>query len=242
MDLKNQLKTAGLNDNETDIYLYLLQEGQSTPPQIAKGTGIARTNTYHILRALKERGLIRQEAPHRRKAYLAADPGALMLNWERQKIDPERMLPDLRALYTTNKNKPGVTFYNGFDQVKEIYLASFEATKIYGLGSTGQLSTLDKHFLKYYFDEIKKRNIVLYDILTNASKEVGGPMGKEILKGLYDFKFLPEKYHDQPTDLLIWDNKIALITLEVPIFGTIITSPLLANTFKMIFEILWEKL
>lgn len=242
MDIKNQLKTAGLNDNEADIYLYLLQQGQSTPPQIARSTGIARTNTYHILRALKERGLIRQEISRRRKAYLAADPGALILNWERQKIDLEKMLPDLRALYTTNKNKPSITFYDGFEQIKEIYLASFEATKIYGLGSTGQLSTLDKNFLKYYFDEVKKRNIVLYDILTNASREVGGPMGKEILKGLYDFKLLPKKYRDQPTDMLVWTNKIALITLEAPVFGTIITSPPLANTFKIIFEILWEKL
>jgi len=243
MDIRSQLATAGLTDSEIDIYLYLLQNGQSTPPQIAQGTGIARTNTYNVLRALKDRGLIKQELHRKRKAYLAADPQALILNWEKQKIDLEKMIPDLRALYTTNKNKPGILFFDGFEQVKEIYLSSLATNdkKIFAFGSTNLLSNLERNFFIHFEQKIRDNGIALVDILTSASKERALTETKKIIGGMYDFKLLPEKYRDQPTDILIWDNNIALVTLEVPVFGTIITSPLLADTFKMIFELIWEK-
>ena len=57
---------------------------------------------------------------------------------------------------------------------------------------------------------------------------------------MYDFKILPEKYSDFPTDILVWNDNIALITLTEPIFGTVITNPTLAQTFKYIFEMVRE--
>ncbi|OGH87788.1 MAG: hypothetical protein A3J93_05135 [Candidatus Magasanikbacteria bacterium RIFOXYC2_FULL_42_28] len=244
MDLKTQLKNADLNDNEADIYLYLLGQGQSTPPQIALGTGIARTNAYNVLRSLQNRGLVKSELVRKRKVYLAADPQALILNWEKQKIDLEKMLPDLRALYTTNKNKPRVLFFDGWEQVKEIYLSSLTTNdkKIYAFGSTNLLSKLEGDFLIYFEQKVKENNIALIDIVTGASRQRATEETKKIIGGMYNFKFLPEKYRDQPTDILIWDNNIALLTLEQPIFGTVITSHHLANTFKIIFELIWEKL
>ena len=63
---------------------------------------------------------------------------------------------------------------------------------------------------------------------------------KEILRGFYEAHFLPQKYKDFPTDMLIWDDNIALITLEEPIFGTVLTNKLLAQTSKIIFDVLWS--
>ena len=90
MELQTQLKKAGLTESEISIYLYLLQQGQSTPPQISIGTGIARTNCYHVLRSLKEQGLIKEEETKKRKAYLATDPQALLLNIEKKKFEQQK--------------------------------------------------------------------------------------------------------------------------------------------------------
>ena len=65
---------------------------------------------------------------------------------------------------------------------------------------------------------------------------------KALLKGLYDVKYLPEKHGDIPTDLLIWNDSIAHITLEEPFFATVITNPLLARTMRTLFQTLWEEL
>ena len=124
MTLTDQLKALGLNRTETRIYLYLLEQGLSTPPQIARGTGITRTNCYNILESLKEKDLIAEQTQGKRKAYLARDPEALVRSLERKKEIINEILPQLRGLYTTQKNKPKIKFYDGVEQIKEIYRQS----------------------------------------------------------------------------------------------------------------------
>lgn len=242
MDIHSQLKEAGLHPSESTVYLYLLENGLSTPPQIAKGTKIARTNCYHILQSLKEKGLIEEQTQGKRKTYLANDPESIARSLERKKEAINRLLPDLRALYTTQKNKPKIRFYDGFAQVKEIYSQTLSSQEVFGIGSTKQLSDLDPNFFSNYLKDLQTRGIVFRDLLSHASKEKSGPEMQSVLKGLYELRYLPEKHQDFSTDILIWDDNVALITLEEPIFGTILTNPLLAKTFKIMFEVIWKSI
>ena len=240
MIIQNQLKEIDLTKSESKIYLYLLEEGLSTPPQIARSTKIARTNCYNILTALKDIGLIEEQEKGKRKAYIASDPEALLRAIQKKKEAVERLLPDLRALYTIQKNKPKIRFYDGFEQIKEIYWQSTNTDKLLALGSTKYLTDKDPDFFLAFEQKLKEKNIILQDLITSPSEQIGMKQTKQILKGLYDFRILPEKYSDFPTDILIWNNNIALITLKEPIFGTVITNGLLAQTFKFIFEMVWN--
>lgn len=242
MDIYSELKAIGLHKSEISVYLYLLENGLSTPPTIAKDTGIARTNCYNILQTLKEKDLIEEHEKGRRKAYIASDPGAILRSLERKKDAITRVLPDLRSLYTIQKNKPKIKFFDGLAQVEQIYLATLSAEEIYGIGSTKQLSGLTPKFYSEYLQKIKDHNIVFHDILSSVSSRQGAPEMKETLKGLYEARFLPERHGDFPTDMLIWADNVALITLEEPIFGTILTNPLLAKTFRNIFHTMWASL
>lgn len=242
MDIHAQLKDAGLLPSESTVYLYLLENGLASPPQIAKGTKIARTNCYHILQSLKEKGLIEEHTQGKRKAYLASDPEAIARSLERKKEAVNRLLPDLRALYTTQKNKPKIHFYDGLEQIKEIYWQTLTAPEVFGLGSTKQLSELAPDFFAHYLEELQKRKIVFNDILSHPSKEKSGPQMQSALKGLYESKYLPAEHQDFPTDTLIWNDHIALIALQEPIFGTVLTNPLLSQTFRIIFKQLWRGL
>lgn len=242
MNINDQLSQIGLNKSEIAIYLYILENGLSTPPKIAKGTGIVRTNCYHVLQQLKERGLLTEQETGKRKAYLARDPQALLSSLERRHEAIEKLLPDLRALYSTQKNKPKIRFYEGFKEVQEIYAQTLSAKKIYGLGSTKRIAEIDQVHLNNYMQEVGKRGIVFIDILSHASGAKEAMEWKNYLKGLYEYRLAPAKYGDFPTDMLFWDDNIAMLTLEEPIFGTVIASPLLAETFHIIFNIMWEAL
>ena len=170
MDINAQLKLAGLNHSEITVYLFLLENGLATPPAVARGTKIMRTNCYNILEELKAKGLIEEQAVGKRKAYLAKDPEAILRALEQKKEAIARILPDLRGLYTLQKNKPKIRYYDGLEQVKEIYLSTLVYTKVYGLGSTNKLSTLMPEFYTYHLNEVKKRGIVWYDILSRSSE------------------------------------------------------------------------
>jgi sugar-specific transcriptional regulator TrmB len=192
------------------------------------------------LQSLKEQGLIEEQEIRNRKAYLASDPESLLRNWQRKKETIEQLLPDLRGIYTTQKNKPKIRFYEGAEQVKEIYENSLLSQEVLAIGSTNQMSILFPEFTRYYFEELKKRQIVFYDVLTHESEKVAIE-SKDTLKGLYDFKLLPNEYQDPPTDILIWENNIALITLKEPIFGTVLSNQLLTQTFRTLFKLIWTR-
>ncbi|MCB9798328.1 helix-turn-helix domain-containing protein [Candidatus Nomurabacteria bacterium] len=242
MDIYHELQSIGLHKSEIRVYLFLLENGLSTPPQVAKGTKIARTNCYNILESLEGKGLIETQKIGKRKAYLASDPEALLQNLETKKQSLQKVLPDLKALHVTQKNKPKITFYEGFDQVKNIYWQTLSAEEIFAIGSTKHLDELHGKFFKQFLSELKHKGIVLYDILTPESGKTIAHNTREALKGLYDVDILPEKYKEISTDILIWDNNVALVALEEPIFGTVLTNPPLARTFKLLVKLLKEQL
>ena len=173
MTIEQKLKEIGLNSSESAVYVYLLKNGLSTPPQIAKGTKIARTNTYNLLRSLQEKDLIQRQKNRKRFAYAAKNPESLLRQAEHIRKTTEELLPDLKALHKTSTHKPSIQFYEGWDEVQEIYLASLEAESIHAIGSLQKLDTIAAKFLSEYQHQIKKRRIIFHDVLTAESKKAG---------------------------------------------------------------------
>lgn len=243
MQLLQQLKKIGLTQNEARVYMYLLENGISSPPQIAKGTGISRTNCYHLLRRLMEEQLVSEQKNNKRKLYVAKDPQALYKHVDKRREHIEHVLPDLRALYTTHKNKPQIHFYEGFEQVKQVYYAVAEAEEVHAIGSTKHL--YEKEYGKLYkelIDILNSHDIVLHDIISHDSGDFVGPHTKDVLKGFYEYKMIPKEFAYGPTDIVIWNDKIAMINLTDPIFATTIQNAMLADTFRVLFTVMWKYL
>lgn len=242
MTTEEQLKNIGLNKNEIRVYWYLLSQGVCTPPQISQGTHIARTHCYNLLRSLQDKQLVREQQKGKRKAYIAQNPKALLASLDRKKQALEEILPDLEALYTTQKNKPKIRFFEGWEQVKEIYYETLSTKEIYSIGSTKHLSEIDIDFFQKYAKLVRQKEIIVHDIISFSSVEKTFQNTKDILKGYYEAQVIPKEFSNFQTDILIWEDNIALITLEEPIFGTVLTNKLFAETFCIIFKVMKEKL
>lgn len=241
-NLIKQLKEVGLKQNESEIYLYLLQNGLSTPPQISKGTSIARTNCYNILNTLKEKDIINKQTKGKKKVYIARDPKSLKLSLERKIESLEKLVPDLEALYVTVKNKPTFRFFDGWKEVREIYNITLSAKEVYATGSTEKLLEIENGFFENYLKQVKKKGVNFFDLLKKSENEKSSDLIKNVAGELYSVKFLPENFTGEITDILVWDDNLALIALEEPIFGTIITNKPFAETFKNILKILRENI
>jgi len=242
MKIQEKLKEIGLNMSEIRIYLWVLENGIATPPKVSMGTGIARANCYHVLEELKAKGLVAEQAQGKRKAYVARDPQALLLSIEHKKEIVEELLPDLRGLFVRQKNKPKIQFFDGWDEVKEIYTQTLSAEKVLAIGSIKKIDQLDPKFFLKYRESIEKRKIIFQDILAGTAVEKTHQETKQIIGALYSAKLLSGSQRDNSTDILVWGNMIAFINLDEPIFGTVITNSSLAQAFKTIFEVLWEDL
>ena len=242
MTIEQQLSQFGLNQSEIRVYILLLENGLSSPPQVAKGTRIARTNCYHVLDSLKNQGLITEQQEGKRKAYLASDPEALLRSFDARRDSLASIVPDLRARYTVQKNKPKIRFYEGFEEVKQIYWQTYEAAEVFAIGSTKQLNSLQSSFLDAYAKGLKEKEIMLHDILSTESGTDVAQSMKDIMKGYYEFFVVPNSDDEFQTDILIWNDSIALISLGEPIFGTLLTNAPLAKTFRTLFRVMEDGL
>jgi len=71
--LKESLKQLGFTDKEIEVYLAVLEQGKTTPANIALLTGINRTTVYSIAKDLLEKGVIDEDIAGP-KSYLVALP------------------------------------------------------------------------------------------------------------------------------------------------------------------------
>ena len=241
--MEQMLKSAGLKESEIKVYLYLLQNGLASPPMISKGTGMARPNCYSILQTLKEKGLIALQTQGKRKAYVATDPSALIHAMEMKTEALKRLLPDLRAMYSKQSQKPSIKFFEGAEQVKEIFTEMLEAKEVYGVASTKKLyEALSPEYFKMYIKKMREKNILLKDILTKDSVDTSAPTPIGTLKNFYEYRVLPENSGDIPVDILLWDDKVAFISVEAPVFGTLIKHAAIAKMLKIMFGFSWKQL
>ena len=68
---------TGLSQPQASVYLYLLNNGETAPPIVAKALNMTRTNAYKVLESLDELGLATRLEVKKKFVYKAADPSAL---------------------------------------------------------------------------------------------------------------------------------------------------------------------
>ncbi len=240
-ELHNGLESAGLSENEIKVYIYLLKEGVSSPAQVARGTKIARSNVYYILRNLDDEDLIEQQRKNNRYVYKACRPESLIDQLERRRSGLERIIPDLNDLYKVQKNKPVVEYFDGLERIKDIFLESLHTENLVrSVESTGLLYKIDRDFFRRYDELLKKKGIFTHDLLTMDStheiaKEVASSHGP-----YYKYRLMQKKYNDLSGQILIWNDNVAHISFEQSYFGTIIRESSIAGAMRALFDTAWE--
>ena len=56
--LQDQLSEFGLTSNQSKVFIFLEKYGSKTAPELSKALMIPRTETYHILTALQNKGIV----------------------------------------------------------------------------------------------------------------------------------------------------------------------------------------
>lgn len=241
MEIQQQLRALGLHHTEVVVYLFLLKNGLSSPPVVSHETNITRTNCYNILVELKNKGLIEEKVEAKRKVYQANDPTALVDLLKRKVADAQKILPDLQAVFTRQVISPGVKFYQGLAQIKELYEGSLSTKAVFSAGSREKFRALLPDFEKYYFQEIQKRQIVFYDLTDQKSKLMTAKM-REFLKGYYSARQLPPEYEEAEMDMLMWNDTVCFLHLKDPAMAIVIENQPISNLIQMLFKIVWQKM
>jgi len=246
--LVSSLVEFGLSDKEAKIYISLLELEIATVNQIAKASGINRSSAYVVLEALKKRGLVSISEDKNVQQYIPTSPSvllktaeALVNKQEQIKKNIDAIIPDLKALHKGTKQKPIVRGFEG----KEGLVAQFEDSlvpkeKLLRIASS--LKKLDGIISSDYIADYAKRRI------QNNIKKFGihpvDDFSSKLLKVLPQSKdeqvLIPEKKFNFPTDLALYDNKIAYMSEHHGGIGVIIESKEMSDVMKSIFDLAFE--
>lgn len=239
--LYSQLQDAGLNETEAKIYLAVLELGQTSVSRIARKSGIKRTTVYLSLENLIKRGLLSQIIKDGKKFVFAEDPRVLERIMEERKNRIAKLMPEILSFANLIDKKPAVRYFEDTDGVKEVLqdvlnYPNQEVLMMYSESSV--LDFEDKFFSDYFVPERVKRKISARVLIPD--NEVMRANMATNQQSLRQSKMLPPNLFNIQIEIMIYGkNKINLSSFKEK-FGMIIESQIIHDSFKSIFEILWN--
>lgn len=237
MELNDALQYLGLNEKQAKVYLALLQMGSGSVPAISIKAGTKRPTTYLLVEELRMKGLVTL-FPKKKKAVYTAESPRRLLEEQREKEEIIRTsLPELLAIYNSQKEKPKVTYYQGEDNIVKLYEEIFKEKEILFYGSIASISTEVYKKVEKYLEVIRKESLNVREILQADEKSI--QFAKENASENHQIKIAPVNFQF-PTDNMIYGNKVAIVTYKNAPMAVVIESSDVVVTYKSMFEIIWD--
>jgi len=152
----------------------------------------------------------------------------------------EGVLPELQSLYNLNLNKPGISYFEGILGIKKIY-ESISRRENQGEVLVFRSIYDDELLGEYILKHIKK--LTLVGIKSRLLNPSGHPITNEVegVKLDREIKHIDITEFHLPTEISVFGNKVAFISLKKDKIGVVIESADFAETMRSIFETLWNK-
>jgi sugar-specific transcriptional regulator TrmB len=228
----DELKAAGLTDNESKVYLALLDLGPSLAGQISRKTGLHRRTVYDVTEMLIKKGLVGYILKNNRRLFQASNPKRIMeiLDEKRDFLSP--VIAGLSEKFSAvTQEKEETNFYKGREGLKTVFEDQLEAKEILILGASPKAYEVLKFYFKWY-DKARKQKKIRARIIASDKK----------IKGiaLSDIRYLPEKYSN-PVSVNIYGDKVAIIlwASEEPL-AIVIKNREIALGYRNYFEVMWK--
>lgn len=239
MELEKSLEYLGLEEKEAKVYLALLQLENASVSKISTKSDIKRPTTYLILEELRKKGLVILIPKPNKTIYTAQSPYILLKEQrEKEEIIREKM-PELLAIYNSQKEKPTISFFEGEENIVKLYNEIFEEKEVDIYGSISALSAETEKQLERNLHLMKKNNTRVRELLQADSKSI--QFQQKNNSETHRIKIAPEQYHF-PTDNLIFGNKLAIFSYKNTAQAIVIESSNIVETYKSVFEILWKSM
>jgi sugar-specific transcriptional regulator TrmB len=237
-NIQQILIETGLNELEADVYLAVLELGESTVLPIAKKAGIKRTYCYDILSSLTNKGLVSYVQKNNRRRYQALDPKKMQILLKNRFENFQAVLPELASLYKTS-GKPKVSFYEGENGIISIYEQLWNVNRVDAIASPSHI----EKYLGDWWKNFSTKILLVKKLLIREMIPLGNTKGSYhsfFKKPYHELRFLPKSFK-LTTDMMLFENKLALISYGTNLHAVVIEDSSIVETQKALFEIIWKK-
>lgn len=239
------LSAAGLSETEAKTYQALITQKHWLPSELAKVVGESRTNMYKILDNLVDKKLAKRFDLNKKLHYQAENPSQLIELAHRERKRQEQHEKELelhsQALmhdYIRTHEQPGVRFYRGKKELKDVYLDQVNSgEEIYIIRPDYNMDIYDFEFMREIRHMARKAGIDRYAITPDREK---APVN---YKESDPFMLLTRTWveageYTAPVEWNAYGDKLAIMSFGNEAIGMIIESPQIAESFRQLYRIM----
>lgn len=240
------LLELGLSPITADLYILLMERGESSPSLLQEATGLSRAAVHDGLNELLADDLVEYRKEGRRAFYTPVHPQKLEVLLEQKKRDmallageTKETIRSLAGSYALNLHKPGVQFYEGMDGFAEALDDTLTAKEpirtIVDVDAVAQYAEKENRAYIEKRNKLgKQKKILIVD--TPQARAYMERVGRDHTTT----RFLPKALSSFPTGLQIYDNKVLFLTLrEKNTISVLVEDPEIYTIHKNLFDFLW---
>ena len=238
MTMIEELRKLGLTENESKVYLALLELGSINAGEIIKKTKLHRNIVYDNLDKLIEKGLASFVIIKNVRHFEVTPPNELKEFIKKQKQEVlqkeqliNKILPQINKLRISSERKQEATIFKGKKGLKTIFeelTKSKDEILVFGTG-WGMRETMPIYYEQWHL-KLRKNGIKARVLLPKEKM-------KKFLKP-FRAKYLPEQ-NIIPSTITVWKDKVLNIIWEEEI-AILIISKKVADSYRNYFELLWK--
>ncbi len=241
------LKSLELSDKEIMLYLAGLKLGSTRAALLSRKTGLTRQHTYDLLKSLEQKGFVSKMGKDYGQRFIMEDPKNLtnILERKKQKIEKlnenlGKIMPEFESFYNPKGIMPKIKFFEEIEGIKGIFedMLNCSSKKHFYLGSFKELlEILGKDYLDNWIERRIRRKIFSMAVRIKE-KEIQNELYTDEENFLREVRFAPNNINITQT-VVMYDNKVAIISSKKECVGFLIESEEYFNTMKTLFDVLW---
>ena len=237
--VESLLHKAGLTENESKIYLLLLETGEAIASEIAKNTEISRPHVYDSINRLMDKGLVSYVIKNNKRYFKSANPKELInyLEEEKDKINDKQkeikqIIPTLLKIRKEKKTETSMEVYEGKEGLKTVLMDIVNyGNDFVAFGATHKFEEVLPIFSKIFVKRRERKNIHGKIIVCKGENPIETKLNH--------YKWIPEEY-SLPSSTIVYGDKTATIIWSGAPLGIIINSKEVADSYKSYFKLLWK--
>lgn len=248
MELTESLVSLGLNDKEAKVFLALLPLEKATAYAVAVRSGLKKPTAYVVLNNLVGKGFALKIPSSDKHLFMAKSPKECVAIARQRLSIAEDALPELMALRKKGEEKANVSYFEGFDGIREMYarLVSDLKWKPADERSFVAFYAHQKHtpeFLREYWLELNetyRANKIRRQAVTTLDPSIREYLKEETKRRFgMDLRPLPESEYSSNISIEIYGNCVQIVSHR-GIQGVLIEHPDIADVMRQIFALAWK--
>lgn len=242
--ITENLVLAGLNEQQAEAYVLLLERGRVSPSDAATKLALSRTNAYKVLDRLVELNLAEKRDERKKIVYYPCNPASLSrLVAEQRNIAARReeavraVLSDLLAKYNEKNEQPTINVVTGRERVANAYREQISQLEpIYFIRSRSDITSMGFDTMHDLRTTPSRHGVKRFGITPDMATGTTATSGDK--RSNMERTWARQEDYDAPVEWSVSGSILLIVFFGAEPHAITISNPAIADAFTQLWHLM----